>query len=111
MIISIAAVLRPEKEKSQFLTFVRGLGSKKLDGSPLIASLSIAGPPGYPRSSALATLSKHSPAESSIVDPKVINFDGFLTTTRAVLPPDTSKHRYGNFISLVNLGESRCACK
>jgi hypothetical protein len=50
LIISIAAVLRPEKEKSQFLTFVRGLGSKNLMDLRLIASLSIAGPPGYPRS-------------------------------------------------------------
>ena len=42
---------------------------------------------------AFDTLSKHSPAESSIVEPKVTNFLGLLTITNAVFPPETKRQR------------------
>ena len=62
-------------------------------GSPSNANFSMTGPPGYPNFIAFATLSKHSPAESSMVEPSVINFLALFTRTRAVFPPDTSKHK------------------
>ena len=45
-IILIAAVFNPEKEKLQFLVFVRGDGNWKEWGSPPTAFFSKAGPPG-----------------------------------------------------------------
>ena len=43
---SYISVFNPEKEKSQFLIFVRGIGREKLFRSPCMARFSIAGPPG-----------------------------------------------------------------
>ena len=89
----IAEVFNPEKEKLQSFTFDKGWGKLKVDESPSKANFSMIGPPGYPSCIAFATLSKHSPAESSMVEPRVINFLALFTRTRAVFPPDTSKHK------------------
>ena len=89
----MAEVFNPEKEKLQSFTFDKGWGKLKANESPSNANFSMTGPPGYPSFIAFATLSKHSPAESSMVEPSVINFLALFTRTSAVLPPDTSKHK------------------
>ena len=94
-----AAVFKPEKEKSQFVFLVKGIASLNFSIIPPNANCSISGPPGSDSYTHLATLSKHSPAESSIVDPRVIKLFEFLTNTNAVFPPETSRHKYGNLIS------------
>ena len=106
-----AAVFKPEKEKSQLFFFVKGIGSLNFSVLPPNDKCSISGPPGYPNPNPLATLSKHSPAESSIVDPRVIKLFEFLTNTNAVFPPETSRHKYGNLISDTSRGDNKCACK
>ena len=50
-------------------------------GFPSFASLSIFGPPGYPRPMARATLSKASPAASSLVRP-----DDYMDKVREIFP-------------------------
>ena len=66
----ITAVFIPLKLKSKFSKWVSGRG---IFASPSLASLSIFGPPGYPRPITLATLSNASPIASSLVLPSISN--------------------------------------
>ena len=61
----------------------------KRRGSPVAASRSIAGPPGKPRPSMRATLSKASPAASSRVRPRRRYWPWPSARTRSVWPPET----------------------
>ncbi len=70
------AVLRPEKEKSQPGLRHIGRGNWQRCGSPPVAAFSTAGPPGKPRPSSLAVLSKHSPTASSMMVPSRVKSPG-----------------------------------
>ena len=70
------------------------------------ASASIAGPPGYPRPRKRATLSKASPAASSIVVPSSSNSVGESHRYRAVCPPEQTRAAAGYSIgSASSVGE------
>ena len=79
------AVFNPENEKSngrtcQSLDVVKPRGKSIAWASPLLASESMAGPPGKPNFITRAILSKASPAASSIVAPSLI-IDPVMSST------------------------------
>ena len=77
---------------------VIGLGKQSENTSRFVnfwASFEIIGPPGYPSPKILATLSKHSPAASSLVSPINLYFPISFIRISWVCPPETTKHIAG----------------
>ncbi len=70
-------------------------GKLQARGSPPSAAFWIRGPPGKPRLRMLATLSKASPAASSIVAPSTLMSSGLRTSSSEVCPPLTTRATAG----------------
>ena len=81
------AVFRPEKLQISRSSCRNDRGKANAAGLPPRAARSISGPPGYPRPSRLATLSKASPAASSVVPPRSSLLERALATIKAGMPP------------------------
>ena len=75
-----------------------GRGKLKRLALPCLASFWISGPPGYLRPMSLATLSKASPAASSLVWPTNLYCPWFFMRISSVCPPETMRQRAGNEI-------------
>ena len=81
-----------------------GLGRGIFDSSPPSLILCIAGPPGKPNPQYLESLSKASPAASSIVLPRSSYLPHSSTKTICVCPPETNKERKGGYTRIVKIG-------
>ncbi len=106
-----SAVLSPEKEKSGCSEWSIGLGNGNRSRTPSRASRSMRTPPGYPRPSSFATLSKASPAASSRVCPS-----GRYSPLRshrysAVWPPEATSPTKGPSTSSSTKAAARCASR